>query len=144
MCLGLCNFIFASRRRHTRSALVTGVQTCALPISRVLDRAGNRNAAFANEDREHLREYVAFPEILGADGDRVAAVGAGSGQQADQRQEYPGQTSGGRMSGGKMLTHVLFSPGGFQTLARPTAAPRASIGLGRRRSLRISRRQPTI
>src|SRR3546814_4450126 len=25
-------FIFASRRRHTRCALVTGVQTCALPI----------------------------------------------------------------------------------------------------------------
>src|SRR3546814_12223791 len=26
-------FFFASRRRHTRCALVTGVQTCALPIS---------------------------------------------------------------------------------------------------------------
>src|SRR3546814_5199482 len=25
-------FIFSSRRRHTRCALVTGVQTCALPI----------------------------------------------------------------------------------------------------------------
>src|SRR3546814_3262999 len=25
-------FCFASRRRHTRCALVTGVQTCALPI----------------------------------------------------------------------------------------------------------------
>src|SRR3546814_4779989 len=27
----LC-FFFSSRRRHTRCALVTGVQTCALPI----------------------------------------------------------------------------------------------------------------
>src|SRR3546814_7200178 len=27
----LC-FVFSSRRRHTRCALVTGVQTCALPI----------------------------------------------------------------------------------------------------------------
>src|SRR3546814_18306220 len=26
-------FVFSSRRRHTRCALVTGVQTCALPIS---------------------------------------------------------------------------------------------------------------
>src|SRR3546814_2054918 len=26
-------FFFSSRRRHTRCALVTGVQTCALPIS---------------------------------------------------------------------------------------------------------------
>src|SRR3546814_20922333 len=43
-------FFFSSRRRHTRCALVTGVQTCALPISErgypvlyVLDG----NAAFA-------------------------------------------------------------------------------------------------
>src|SRR3546814_8729245 len=30
-CLFFC-FFFSSRRRHTRCALVTGVQTCALPI----------------------------------------------------------------------------------------------------------------
>src|SRR3546814_6179427 len=30
MCLDV---FFSSRRRHTRCALVTGVQTCALPIS---------------------------------------------------------------------------------------------------------------
>src|SRR3546814_5935658 len=29
-------FCFSSRRRHTRCALVTGVQTCALPISNAL------------------------------------------------------------------------------------------------------------
>src|SRR3546814_84201 len=28
----MCIFFFSSRRRHTRCALVTGVQTCALPI----------------------------------------------------------------------------------------------------------------
>src|SRR3546814_10107267 len=28
----VCVFFFSSRRRHTRCALVTGVQTCALPI----------------------------------------------------------------------------------------------------------------
>src|SRR3546814_2325318 len=28
----MCEFFFSSRRRHTRCALVTGVQTCALPI----------------------------------------------------------------------------------------------------------------
>src|SRR3546814_3449592 len=36
-CFGVVNllllfFFFSSRRRHTRCALVTGVQTCALPI----------------------------------------------------------------------------------------------------------------
>src|SRR3546814_15695053 len=30
----VCRVFFSSRRRHTRCALVTGVQTCALPISR--------------------------------------------------------------------------------------------------------------
>src|SRR3546814_6703357 len=29
----MCCFFLSSRRRHTRCALVTGVQTCALPIS---------------------------------------------------------------------------------------------------------------
>src|SRR3546814_5707504 len=34
-CVCVCFlFFFASRRRHTRCALVTGVQTCALPICR--------------------------------------------------------------------------------------------------------------
>src|SRR3546814_4214625 len=33
-------FFFSSRRRHTRCALVTGVQTCALPISDQLEAAG--------------------------------------------------------------------------------------------------------
>src|SRR3546814_10282546 len=35
-CFMFCTYIFfffSSRRRHTRCALVTGVQTCALPIS---------------------------------------------------------------------------------------------------------------
>src|SRR3546814_5701929 len=30
------SFFFSSRRRHTRCALVTGVQTCALPICETL------------------------------------------------------------------------------------------------------------
>src|SRR3546814_10275165 len=35
--LGLgSTFFFSRRRRHTRCALVTGVQTCALPISQIL------------------------------------------------------------------------------------------------------------
>src|SRR3546814_8783242 len=44
---------FSSRRRHTRCALVTGVQTCALPISTV-DVAAN--SAF---DEARLAAYLA-------------------------------------------------------------------------------------
>src|SRR3546814_1038633 len=38
-CYYCCRFFFSSRRRHTSCALVTGVQTCALPILADDDRA---------------------------------------------------------------------------------------------------------
>src|SRR3546814_9305266 len=43
--MGVCIFFFfSSRRRHTRCALVTGVQTCALPISNI-NEDFNKNTA---------------------------------------------------------------------------------------------------
>src|SRR3546814_2478375 len=57
--IGLC-FFLSSRGRHTRCALVTGVQTCALPIS-----------AARSEDRsltaEYLRESESAAAQLGRD-----------------------------------------------------------------------------
>src|SRR3546814_2983571 len=41
-------FFFSSRRRHTSCALVTGVQTCALPISGVAQVLRPPHAAVAN------------------------------------------------------------------------------------------------
>src|SRR3546814_16989544 len=41
MCWSVCLFCFSSRRRHTRCALVTGVQTCALPISATINGEGS-------------------------------------------------------------------------------------------------------
>src|SRR3546814_5798534 len=38
MHINMVDVFFSSRRRHTRCALVTGVQTCALPILTVADR----------------------------------------------------------------------------------------------------------
>src|SRR3546814_3966137 len=39
------SFFFSSRRRHTRCALVTGVQTCALPIlQKLIDSLMNPKA----------------------------------------------------------------------------------------------------
>src|SRR3546814_10115737 len=43
--LFFCCFFFSSRRRHTRCALVTGVQTCALPISQGRVPANRKIAA---------------------------------------------------------------------------------------------------
>src|SRR3546814_4333009 len=42
-------FLFSSRRRHTRCALVTGVQTCALPIwlLEIFENEGSAHAMYA-------------------------------------------------------------------------------------------------
>src|SRR3546814_5319164 len=45
-------FFFSSRRRHTRCALVTGVQTCALPIYMDLVNAWFGNARFLHIVRD--------------------------------------------------------------------------------------------
>src|SRR3546814_8210891 len=46
-----CVFFFSSRRRHTRCALVTGVQTCALPILRKGVYEASRNIYAAHVTR---------------------------------------------------------------------------------------------
>src|SRR3546814_6329952 len=57
-------FVFSSRRRHTRCALVTGVQTCALPIS----CAGWRPATHANaECADHERRSAGGMTMLKKD-----------------------------------------------------------------------------
>src|SRR3546814_5017060 len=45
-------FFFSSRRRHTRCALVTGVQTCALPISKLKNRVLMGSMHTGLEDRK--------------------------------------------------------------------------------------------
>src|SRR3546814_9223984 len=54
-----CVFFVSSRRRHTRCALVTGVQTCALPIS-VTDR---RAQAMAQTGEYYIKLYGSDPEF---------------------------------------------------------------------------------
>src|SRR3546814_18481642 len=46
----LFDFFFSSRRRHTRCALVTGVQTCALPISSDLNNYTVNGFELGNPD----------------------------------------------------------------------------------------------
>src|SRR3546814_10772733 len=58
--LWLCFFVFSSRRRHTRCALVTGVQTCALPISAVLFDARADGIALITINRPEQRNCLSF------------------------------------------------------------------------------------
>src|SRR3546814_7189537 len=51
-----CVFFFSSRRRHTRCALVTGVQTCALPIFK--QRQRRRVEVAGRELRKVARQQI--------------------------------------------------------------------------------------
>src|SRR3546814_5045907 len=58
-------FFFSSRRRHTRCALVTGVQTCALPIlfAQVVDtRSFSRAAEALRLTQSTVSEHVRLLE----------------------------------------------------------------------------------
>src|SRR3546814_12097859 len=54
---------FSSRRRHTRCALVTGVQTCALPISQLIEEYEHRGGAWLWETDQHHRLSYVSPQI---------------------------------------------------------------------------------
>src|SRR3546814_5025428 len=83
-------FFFSSRRRHTRCALVTGVQTCALPIS----WPGPPLAPIwilalwvgfilsINHSLHFLRERIWLAALLGAVSGPAAYYAAGNGFSA--------------------------------------------------------------
>src|SRR3546814_2050402 len=75
-------FFFSSRRRHTRCALVTGVQTCALPISPVAERgerAGGTGEAGDQDARAQLGETLAVALDRGQPDGTLVAEGDGQG-----------------------------------------------------------------
>src|SRR3546814_1487294 len=56
-------FFFSSRRRHTRCALVTGVQTCALPIclGEICGRFSDFETFAFNSDTINRCYYYGYP-----------------------------------------------------------------------------------
>src|SRR3546814_8692044 len=51
-------FFFSSRRRHTRCALVTGVQTCALPISLHFNAESEKASSTASLQRSRMSRQL--------------------------------------------------------------------------------------
>src|SRR3546814_20856267 len=82
-------FFFSSRRRHTRCALVTGVQTCALPISSGLADAVD---AFC--------ERIAFyPELVARVFEAATLLGLPVKLHADQLSDSKGANLVARFGG---------------------------------------------
>src|SRR3546814_1911516 len=95
-------FFFSSRSRHTRCALVTGVQTCALPISK---RMRTAHSAFGRRRRgDHSRTWPSSPRL---ERSRLARLGRAK----------PGQSSWS-------VTNAPVLPSWFQP--DPTSGPMVS------------------
>src|SRR3546814_10525203 len=74
-------FFFSSRRRHTRCALVTGVQTCALPISAIV--TGSTSGI-----------GLAYAQALAAEGAQVMINGFGDAAEIEKERAALEKTSG--------------------------------------------------
>src|SRR3546814_2027156 len=122
-------FFFSSRRRHTRCALVTGVQTCALPIwadPAVHPRAGvrgrpHRPDADGQGRLRSARRRRAVAQLRG--GRRRAAAGVPlhpPGPRLAHRQPLGDHAGGGR--------GVRAQPPPPALTARPFAGPPAAPG----------------
>src|SRR3546814_5981442 len=62
-CITVC-FFFSSRRRHTRCALVTGVQTCALPILHMVEIAEKLGFDWVSVSEHHYAPYQMTPNPM--------------------------------------------------------------------------------
>src|SRR3546814_4962550 len=65
VCVVLAAFFFSSRRRHTRCALVTGVQTCALPISLAISTGWDCPRAEVMVSFRAARDVTHITQLLG-------------------------------------------------------------------------------
>src|SRR3546814_2102975 len=81
-------FFYSSRRRHTRCALVTGVQTCALPISLLA-------FVFGQDGDKCLRKRTlgkqAAQQIRNAEGD-VEGIGISGSTERTGKQNLADQS----------------------------------------------------
>src|SRR3546814_14321034 len=80
-------FFFSSRRRHTRCALVTGVQTCALPISRdsvLIPVAVSGNAPFAAAEISTLSRVASACAAAALASDAASIARAAPGPRSEE------------------------------------------------------------
>src|SRR3546814_11342221 len=100
-------FFFSSRRRHTRCALVTGVQTCALPISqrRHIVNGGGVNGVVQTGEVDDAKDAV------------NGMSASGSTNYEDGLQDALGWINGGNGIAGADVNKVVFVSDGNQTVS---------------------------
>src|SRR3546814_18402400 len=118
-------FFFSSRRRHTRCALVTGVQTCALPISPTAKRSPAKRKAPAKP--------------------KTAATPAPAAKAAPPSSPAPTATAAGLSLGWKSMlaaaVGVVGATGG--PLALRGSTPRADKASAHHKAPAPNKKQPT-
>src|SRR3546814_8207276 len=103
-------FFFSSRRRHTRCALVTGVQTCALPIleQKLVEVDDGellvRPSTFARKNsgsyytHDDLVKLILRETLDPLQGERLAAFDARLGELRRRRSQVPGEQLPSRLA----------------------------------------------
>src|SRR3546814_17708868 len=119
-------FFFSSRRRHTRCALVTGVQTCALPISDV----GHAGRLSPEENPVTLLEA----EVASLK-DQLLRTLAGS--ENVRRRAQRDREEGLKYAAAPLITHLLEVAATLQPALASVPQERQTAVKGKRVSVRV-------
>src|SRR3546814_20248148 len=130
-CCCSCHFFFSSRRRHTRCALVTGVQTCALPICLMLVLSSPSGAGKTTISRR----------LLDRDDNLSLSI------SATTRPPRPGEAEGkdyffvaqarfaAMVDGGELLEHAVVFGNNYGTARGPVAKALNRMRVGEEKSV---------
>src|SRR3546814_20270272 len=126
-------FFLSSRRRHTRCALVTGVQTCALPIYCPLPHSlPSYQAAVSLAADPHLQRIASFhPPLIGItlSDQRVFTQ---AGPEGELMPQLPRQGRSSEPSVATLWTLLLLRHRASVPLPISTAPDRTSVVDGKR------------
>src|SRR3546814_18668830 len=137
LCIACAYFFFSSRRRHTICALVTGVQTCARPISvgirgeAAAEAAGEPGQERLGDERALAGHHPSPHAGLAAEGNEslhlrhgVAAARLRAGHLLQLDVDFPARTLPARRAVDETAFHLGLTQPAF--LITPTRGPRTA------------------